>query len=481
MKKLFAIVAMLGLFSTTQVWAAQDEKAADTTTAKQKELVDKVEKLNVDLKAMTDATSKMNEAVSNKMAELAKLQADTAAAIKKSAELEKNCATLTAESAAAKEASYKLKIERFVQLLSVAPKAADVKATEKNIATKEAEYAKKSAELEKSKKELEAEKAKIETAKAQIADASFKKDSLGRIAEYMGIQVDSLNLEVACAQLNAILGGNPADAQTYQATLDSLSAKLNGKGAEIETVKNALAALINAKYPPVEEVEEDTKEEATEVSESGIDAVHKNLKTKFIEGGPEFMALVSIALVIGLAFCIERIIYLSLAKVNAKKLMGAIAEALSKGDVEAAKEVCRNTAGPVASICYQGLLRIDEGLDTVERSVVSYGSLQSSLLEKGCSWITLFIAMAPSLGFLGTVIGMVMSFDEIQQKGDISPTIVAGGMKVALITTIYGIIVALVLQVFYNFILTKIESIVADMEDSSITLLDLLTKYNLKK
>ena len=481
MKKLFAIVAMLGLFSTTQVWAAQDEKAADTTTAKQKELVDKVEKLNVDLKAMTDATSKMNEAVSNKMAELAKLQADTAAAIKKSAELEKNCATLTAESAAAKEASYKLKIERFVQLLSVAPKAADVKATEKNIATKEAEYAKKSAELEKSQKELKAEKDKIETGKAQIADASFKKDSLGRIAEYMGIQVDSLNLEVACAQLNAILAGNPADAQTYQATLDSLSAKLNGKGAEIETVKNALAALINAKYPPVEEVEEETKEEATKVSESGIDAVHKNLKTKFIEGGPEFMALVSIALVIGLAFCIERIIYLSLAKVNAKKLMGAIAEALSKGDVEAAKEVCRNTAGPVASICYQGLLRIDEGLDTVERSVVSYGSLQSSLLEKGCSWITLFIAMAPSLGFLGTVIGMVMSFDEIQQKGDISPTIVAGGMKVALITTIYGIIVALVLQVFYNFILTKIESIVADMEDSSITLLDLLTKYNLKK
>ena len=481
MKKLFAIVAMLGLFSTTQVWAAQDEKAADTTTAKQKELVDKVEKLNVDLKAMTDATSKMNEAVSNKAKEIEKLQAETTAAIGKSAQLEKDCATLTAESAAAKEASYKLKIERFVQLLSVAPKAADVKATEKNIATKEAEYAKKSAELEKSQKELEAEKAKIETGKAQIADASFKKDSLGRIAEYMGIQVDSLNHEVACAQLNAVLAGNPADAQTYQARLDSLSAELNGKGAKIEAVKNALAALINAKYPPVEEVEEETKEEVTKVSESGIDAVHKNLKTKFIEGGPEFMALVSIALVIGLAFCIERIIYLSLAKVNAKKLMGAIAEALSKGDVEAAKEVCRNTAGPVASICYQGLLRIDEGLDTVERSVVSYGSLQSSLLEKGCSWITLFIAMAPSLGFLGTVIGMVMSFDEIQQKGDISPTIVAGGMKVALITTIYGIIVALVLQVFYNFILTKIESIVADMEDSSITLLDLLTKYNLKK
>ena len=232
-------------------------------------------------------------------------------------------------------------------------------------------------------------------------------------------------------------------------------------------------------------VEEPAAEEAAapvEVAEeAGLAGVHKSLKTKFIEGGAEFMALVAIAMVIGLAFCVERIIYLSMAQVNTKKLMASIADALSKNDVEAAKEICRNTAGPVAAICYQGLLRIDEGLETVERSVVSYGSLQSSMLEKNCSWITLFIAMAPSLGFLGTVIGMVMSFDEIQQKGDISPTIVAGGMKVALITTIYGILVALILQVFYNFILTKIESIVADMEDSSITLLDLLAKHNLKK
>ena len=232
-------------------------------------------------------------------------------------------------------------------------------------------------------------------------------------------------------------------------------------------------------------VEEPAAEEAAapvEVAEeAGLAGVHKSLKTKFIEGGAEFMALVAIAMVIGLAFCVERIIYLSMAQVNTKKLMASIADALSKNDVEGAKEICRNTAGPVAAICYQGLLRIDEGLETVERSVVSYGSLQSSMLEKNCSWITLFIAMAPSLGFLGTVIGMVMSFDEIQQKGDISPTIVAGGMKVALITTIYGILVALILQVFYNFILTKIESLVSDMEDSSITLLDLLTKFNLKK
>ena len=271
----------------------------------------------------------------------------------------------------------------------------------------------------------------------------------------------------ATAQVNA---QDAVPAATSEETVAATSDSIPSDSVSAEEVATA-----------AEEAAEEAPAEEAVVAEGGIMGVHKGLKTKFIEGGPEFMALVSIALVIGLAFCIERIIYLSLAKVNAKKLMGAIADALSNGDVEGAKNICRNTAGPVASICYQGLLRIDEGLDTVERSVVSYGSLQSSKLESGCSWITLFIAMAPSLGFLGTVIGMVMAFDTIQREGDISPTIVAGGMKVALITTIYGIIVALVLQVFYNFILVKIESIVADMEDSSITLLDLLTKYNLKK
>ena len=251
---------------------------------------------------------------------------------------------------------------------------------------------------------------------------------------------------------------------------------------QTEVVATEVAADSAAVEEPVA-VEEPAAEEAPVqvVEEEGIAGVHKMLKVKFIEGDASFMALVAIAMVIGLAFCIERIIYLSMAQVNTQKLMAGIADALSNNNVEAAKELCRNTAGPVAAICYQGLLRIDEGLETVERSVVSYGSLQSSMLEKNCSWITLFIAMAPSLGFLGTVIGMVMSFDEIQQKGDISPTIVAGGMKVALITTIYGILVALILQVFYNFILTKIEGLVADMEDCSITLLDLLTKFNLKK
>ena len=198
------------------------------------------------------------------------------------------------------------------------------------------------------------------------------------------------------------------------------------------------------------------------------------------EGDAGFMSLVAIALVLGLAFCIERIIYLSLAEVDVKKLMAKLEGALEKGDIEGAKTICRNTRGPVASICYQGLMRVDEGLDVVERSVVSYGGVQAGYLEKGCSWITLFIAMAPSLGFLGTVIGMVMAFDQIQQAGDISPTVVAGGMKVALITTIFGLIVALILQVFYNYILSKIEAITSQMEDSSITLLDMIMKYNLK-
>ena len=209
-------------------------------------------------------------------------------------------------------------------------------------------------------------------------------------------------------------------------------------------------------------------------------SLHKELKTKFIEGDAFFMSLVAIALVIGLAFCIERIIYLSLAEINTKKFIESIEAALEKGDVEEAKNIARDTRGPIASIYYQGLMRIDQGLDVVEKSVISYGGVQAGYLEKGCSWITLFIAMAPSLGFLGTVLGMVMAFDKIQQVGDISPTVVAGGMKVALITTIFGLVVALILQVFYNYILSKIESITSDMEDSSVTLLDLVIKYNLK-
>lgn len=205
--------------------------------------------------------------------------------------------------------------------------------------------------------------------------------------------------------------------------------------------------------------------------------LHKQLKRKFMEGSAGFMSLVALALVLGLAFCIERLVYLTLSEINAKKLMQDIDAKLEDGDVEGAKALCRDTRGPVASICYQGLLHIKEPLEQIDRQLTNYGTVQIANMEKGCSWIRLFIAVAPSLGFLGTVIGMVMAFDRIQTAGDISPTIVAEGMKVALITTIFGIIVAIVLQFFYNYILSKIEHLTSQMEESAISLTDSIAKY----
>ena len=208
--------------------------------------------------------------------------------------------------------------------------------------------------------------------------------------------------------------------------------------------------------------------------------LHQQLKTKFIEGGPLWMAPIALVLVLGLALSIERILYLTFAKTNTKKLLQGVEDALANGGIEAAKDLCRNTRGPVASIFYQGLLRYEEGVDVVEKTIVSYGSVQMSLMEDGMTWISLFIALAPSLGFLGTVVGMIAAFDAIQAAGDISPNVVAGGMKVALITTVFGLIVAMILQVFFNYILTKIESLTTDMEDSSISFVDVLTKYAAK-
>lgn len=222
-------------------------------------------------------------------------------------------------------------------------------------------------------------------------------------------------------------------------------------------------------------------EEAAAVVIDEEQSMHQALKQKFIEGGAGFMSAVAICLILGLAVAIERIIYLSMATVDSKKLLADVEKALDEKGVEAAKEVCRNTRGPVAAIFYQGLLRIDEGIDVAEKSIVSYGSVQAGLMERNLSWIGLFIGIAPMLGFLGTVIGMIEAFDRIQQAGDISATIVAGGIKVALITTVGGLIVAIILQIFYNFILSRIDSVVGDMEDSSITMLDILMKKNLKK
>lgn len=224
----------------------------------------------------------------------------------------------------------------------------------------------------------------------------------------------------------------------------------------------------------------DRQEAAAAAAEQG-QSLHSQLKQKFIEGGPTFMSFVLITLILGLAFSIERVLYLNLSTTNTKKLLAKVEEALANGGVEAAKEVCRNTRGPVASIFYQGLDRFDHGIEVVEKSIISYGGVQAGLLERGLSWIALFIALAPMLGFMGTVIGMISAFDAIEIAGDISPSLVAGGIKVALITTVTGLVVAIILQIFYNYCVAKIDAIVNNMEDASISLLDLLVKHNLKK
>ena len=225
--------------------------------------------------------------------------------------------------------------------------------------------------------------------------------------------------------------------------------------------------------------------EATEATDALPEEVpmHQALKTKFIEGGAGFMALVIACLILGLALCIERILYLSFSKTNTKKLLAKIEEALKNGGVEAATEVCRSTRGPVASIFTQAFLRLADGqsLEEVEKSVVSYGGVAASQMEQNLSWISLFIAIAPSLGFLGTVIGMIQAFDAIMVAGDMSPAVVAGGMKVALITTVGGLIVAVILQIFYNYILSQVESLTIEMEDASISLMDILVKYQENK
>jgi biopolymer transport protein ExbB len=203
---------------------------------------------------------------------------------------------------------------------------------------------------------------------------------------------------------------------------------------------------------------------------------HQMLKTKFIEGGVGWMTPILICMILGLALVIERTLYLNLATTNTEKLLNSIEENVKKGDYEAAKDVCRNTRGPVASIFFQGLDRVNNGLEDVEKSITSYGGVQMAKLDSNMSWIGLMISLAPSLGFLGTVVGMVQAFDSIEKAGDISPTVVAGGMKVALITTIFGLIVALILQVCYNYLLTKIDSLVATMEDASISFMDILVK-----
>ncbi len=253
-------------------------------------------------------------------------------------------------------------------------------------------------------------------------------------------------------------------ADSVENTAADSAAKAEAEAAKMEADKAEATAMQVEQAP--EEVEK---------------SFHQAIKQKFIEGGPGFMSFVLICLILGLAMSIERILYLNMATTNSSKLIGQVEDALKSGGVEAAKEVCRNTRGPVASIFYQGLDRADQGLEMVEKSVVSYGSVQMGLLEKGLSWISLFIALAPMLGFFGTVIGMIEAFDAIAAANNISPGVVASGIGVALITTVSGLLVAMVLQVFYNYLVAKVDSIVNDMEDASISLIDILIKNQVAK
>ena len=256
------------------------------------------------------------------------------------------------------------------------------------------------------------------------------------------------NLNGVMAQDQPAQGDQPATEQVDEQAVDSTVAEAPA-AEEPETVA-----------APVEETK----------------SFHQMLKEKYIQGGAGWMTPVLLCLIFGMALVIERILYLNMATTNVQQLLEGIEGYVKKGDYNGAKDLCRDTRGPVASIFYQGLDRIDEGLDNVEKAVTSYGGVQMARLENNMTWIGLFIALAPSFGFLGTVVGMVQAFDDIEVAGDISPTVVAGGMKVALLTTIFGLIVAIILQIFYNYILTKIESLVAQMEDGSITFMDILVK-----
>jgi biopolymer transport protein ExbB len=252
----------------------------------------------------------------------------------------------------------------------------------------------------------------------------------------------------------------------------------------VSDIDGELPDSLTVVEPPADPEPEAATEESGDTADmeepkEEIEGIHQSIKKNFIEGGPQFMVLVLICLILGLALCIERIVYLNLSSTNTKKLLDSIDDALKRGGVEAAKEVCRNTSGPVASIFYQGLDRSSQSIAEVEKTIEQYGGVQMGLLERGLSWISLFIAIAPMLGFMGTVIGMIQSFNDIEAANTMNAKLVAGGIKVALITTVSGLIVAILLQIFYNYILSKIDAIVLDMESASIELVDMLYEHQL--
>jgi biopolymer transport protein ExbB len=271
-----------------------------------------------------------------------------------------------------------------------------------------------------------------------------------------------------------------AFAQDENAEVEENAEMVEGEEKDSASMEEDLGAIADEAQEVAEEVAEPVEEVVEEAAEAEV-SFTSTLKRKFIEGDPFWMGIVLIALIIGLALCIERIVYLNLSSINTKKFIQEVESTLASGGVEAAKDLCRNTRGPIASIYFQGLDRSDEGIEAVEKAVVSYGGVQMGLLEKGVSWISLFIALAPMLGFMGTVIGMIQAFEKIVEDGQVSPITVAGGIQVALLTTVFGLISAIILQIFYNYIVAKVDGLVNEMENSSITLIDMMLEHNVAK
>ncbi len=282
----------------------------------------------------------------------------------------------------------------------------------------------------------------------------------------------------------AVFTVNPVQAQDGEEQPSAAEEMVDQAGEAAEDAAEAVEDAAQDAAEAVEETAEDVADavaDATTVTEGEEPTGFQVLKKNFIDGNWVFMSLVLITLILGLAFCIERIITLNLASANTDKLLARIDERLAAGDVEGAMEVCKSTPGPTASVLYEGLRRSADGPEAVEKAIVSYGSVQMGLLERGLVWISLFIAIAPMLGFMGTVIGMIEAFNRIEAVGDLSPSVVAGGIKVALLTTVFGLIVAIILQIFYNYIVNKIDGIVNKMEDSSIALVDIMASNNVFK
>ncbi len=265
---------------------------------------------------------------------------------------------------------------------------------------------------------------------------------------------------------NSMLAVAQDDATDTEQTADTTSVADDQESAVVETSVSEEQTTVEDPFTTT------TDEELT---------FHQQIKEKFIEGGWGFMGIVLLCLILGLTIAIERIIVLNLSTTNSKKLLANVEDALNQGGVEGALEVTKNTKGPVASIFTQGLMRMSEGIDMVEKSIIAYGSVEMGRLERGLVWISLFISLAPMLGFMGTVIGMIGAFDAIEAAGDISPQIVARGIKVALLTTVAGLIVGVILQLFYNYLVSKIDAMVNDMEDASISLVDILVLHKLSK